>query len=218
VIRVDQLGYPARAAKLAEIMVREQPHHRGGPPPPPVLVPWELVRQGTCAVVARGLAHVNLGRWSSRYSSVMAVTFSRFRVTGTYRLALTRDPSVVSPWFPIGPAPGVYATALANALSFYQDERDGPGYIPSALRTAPGDLNDANAMTFRIPKVNGNGNFRGSLRRLATGLRINATGGWFDAVYYNDSTETTSYTVAMLLQGIASFPRRIALLARSASP
>lgn len=213
VIRVDQLGYPARAAKLAEIMTRGLSQRGSGPPSPAKAGPgWELVKQGSCAVVARGLARGDLGSWSRQYPAVFAIRFSRFHTPGTYRLALTKNPAVVSPWFAIGPAPGLYATALANALSFYQNERDGPDYIPSALRTAPGHLNDANAMTFRIPKVNGNGNFRGSLRKLATGVRINATGGWFDAGDYLHFTETTSYTVAMLLQGIASFPGRMGAL------
>jgi endoglucanase len=211
VIRVDQLGYQTRAPKLAEIMTRGlvQSGGTGRTSSRSIGAGWELIAQGSCAVVASGQADTNLGSWSRRYPAVIAIDFSRFRAPGTYRLALTKDPSVVSPWFAIGPAPGLYATALANALSFYQNERDGPDYIPGALRTAPGHRNDANAMTFRIPKVNGNGNFRGSLRRLATGVRINATGGWFDAGDYLHFTETTSYTVAMLLQGIASFPGRM---------
>jgi endoglucanase len=57
--------------------------------------------------------------------------------------------------------------------------------------------------------VTPDGNFRGSLRPYATGLRINATGGWFDAGDYLKFTETTSYTVAMMLQGIASFPAQL---------
>jgi len=209
VIRVDQLGYPAGAPKLAEIMTSKLTasgglgaHGRAG-------IGWELIRHGTCAVVARGRADSKLGSWSRRYPVVLAITFSRFRAPGTYRLALTGNPTVVSPWFAIGRPSGLYATALANALSFYQDERDGPDYVPSALRTAPGHLNDASAMTFRVPKVNGNGQFHGSLRRLATGVRINATGGWFDAGDYLHFTETTSYTVAMMLQGIVAFPARL---------
>src|SRR5262249_33145625 len=100
----------------------------------------------------------------------------------------------------------LYAGALANALSFYQNERDGPDFIRSALRTAPGHRSDAHAMTFRAPKVTPNGNFRGSLRRFATGVTINATGGWVDAGDYLKFVQTTSYTVAMMLQGIESFP------------
>src|SRR5215472_249426 len=197
VIRVDQVGYPARAPKLAEIMTRTRRASIG----------WELISQGSCAVVARGVARHDLGSWSRKYQAVWAISFSGVRHAGTYRFALTARPTVVSPWFPIGPPSSLYSGALANALSFYQNERDGPDFIASALRSAPGHLNDATAMTFRLPKVNGNGQFRRSLRRLATGIRINATGGWFDAGDYLKFTETTSYTVAMMLQAIAAFPQ-----------
>jgi endoglucanase len=199
VIRVDQIGYPATAPKLAEIMTQARSARPG----------WELISKSTCAVVAQGTASTDLGSWSARYPAVWAVRFGSVTTPGTYRLVLASDQTIVSPWFAIGSPSSLYATGLANALSFYQNERDGSDYLASALRTAPGHLNDANAMTFRIPKVNGNGNFRGSLRRLATGVRINATGGWFDAGDYLHFTETTSYTVAMLLQGIASFPGRM---------
>ena len=40
-------------------------------------------------------------------------------------------------------------------------------------------------------------------------MRINATGGWWDAGDYLKFTETTSYTVAMMLQGIVSFPAQL---------
>jgi endoglucanase len=196
VFRVDQIGYPADATKLAALMTRSSRAGSG----------WELVSRHPCRVVARGVTRTSLGSWSQRYPAVWAIRFSGVQRAGTYRLALTAHPGTVSPWFRIGPAPNLYAAAAANALSFYQNERDGPGFIRSALRTAPGHLNDANAMTFRAPKVSPDGNFRGSLRRFATGLRINATGGWWDAGDYLKFTETTSYTVAMMLQGIASFP------------
>jgi len=199
VIRVDQVGYPDGGAKLGEIMTTGT---RAGPR-------WELVRRESCAVVASGTASTNLGSWSSQYPAVWAVNFTGVRKPGSYRLALTGRPSIASPWFRIGPSRLLYARPLANALSFYQNERDGPGYIPSALRTAPAHLNDANAMTFRAPTVGPNGNFKGSLRPYATGVRINATGGWFDAGDYLHFTETTSYTVAMMLQGIAAFPAQL---------
>jgi len=199
VIRVDQIGYPSSAPKLAEIMTASR---RGG-------IGWELIRRPSCRVVARGVTRDDLGAWSRGYTAVWAISFSGVHRSGTYRIALTAHPSVVSPWFQIGSPSSLYAGAWANALSFYQNERDGPGFIASALRTAPGHLNDASAMTFRLPKVNGNGQFRGSLRRLATGIRINAAGGWFDAGDYLKFTETTSYAVAMMLQAIAAFPNRL---------
>jgi endoglucanase len=197
--RVDQIGYATHAAKLAVIMTKSaRPGTR-----------WELISVHPCRVVARGTATVNLGSWSHRYRAVWAIRFSGVQRSGAYRLALTAHPGTVSPWFRIAAAPRLYAGAVANALSFYQNERDGPDFIPSALRTAGGHRNDARAMTYRAPKVTPDGNFRGSLRKLATGVRINATGGWWDAGDYLKFVQTTSYTVAMLLQGIVSFPAQL---------
>src|SRR5262249_50932574 len=169
IFRVDQIGYPGTARKLAAIMTRST---RAG-------TRWELISRGSCKVVARGAARRDLGSWSREYPAVWAVPFSAVRRPGTYRLAAvppaaqTSSVPVVSPWFRIGPGSRLYAGALANALSFYRNERDGPRFIRSALRTAPGHRNDASAMTFRAPKVTQNGNFRGSLRRFATRVKIN---------------------------------------------
>src|SRR5262245_24108045 len=196
VFRVDQIGYATGAAKPAALMTHSA---KAG-------ARWELVSLHSCRVVARGKATRNLGSWSHRYPAVWAIRFSGVQRPGTYRLALTAHRRTVSPWFRIAPAPRLYAAPVANALSFFQNERDGRDFIRSALRTAPGHLNDANAMTFRAPKVSPDGNFRGSLRKYATGVRINATGGWWDAGDYLKFVQTTSYTVATLLQGIASFP------------
>jgi endoglucanase len=197
--RVDQIGYATHAAKRAVIMTRSA---RPG-------TPWELISVRPCRVVARGAATVNLGSWSHRYRAIWAIRFSGVQRPGIYRLALTAHPRTVSPWFRIAPASQLYARAVANALSFYQNERDGPDFIRSALRTAAGHLNDAKAMMFRPPKVSPDGNFRGSLRKYATGVRINATGGWWDAGDYLKFTQTTSFTLAMLLQGIVSFPAQL---------
>ena len=204
-IRVDQVGYPSGAAKVAEIMTKARPSGDlpgGG-------LRWVLVRAGSCTVAASGLARQNLGAWSKRYGWVWAARFSQVRAPGRYRVGILGDASAASPWFAIGSAARLYAQPLANALYFYQNERDGPDFIHTALRSAPGHLNDASAMTYRTPPVDGNGNFKGSLAKYATGVRINATGGWFDAGDYLHFVETTSYTEAVLLQGVASFPRQM---------
>jgi endoglucanase len=200
-IRVDQVGYPAGSVKQAEIMSRAKPPSGG--------LHWVLVRAGSCTVAAAGAAREDLGSWSKRYGWVLAATFSGVRAPGWYRLGIGNDPSAASPWFRIAPATQLYARALANARYFYANERDGPDFIPTALRSAPGHLNDASAMTYRTPPVDGNGDFQGSLAKYATGVRINATGGWFDAGDYLHFVETTSYTEAILLQGVASFPRQM---------
>jgi len=196
-IRVDQVGYPTGALKQAEIMTKSKPASA---------LHWVVVRAGSCTVAASGLARPDLGAWSKRYGWVWGAGFSGVHTPGSYRVGILNDPSAASPWFRVGPAAQLYARPLANALSFYQNERDGPDFIHSALRSAPGHLNDASAMTYRTPPVDGNGNFKGSLAKYATGVRINATGGWWDAGDYLHFVETTSYTEAILLQGIASFP------------
>src|SRR5260370_37767887 len=86
--------------------------------------------------------------------------------------------------------------ALDKALSFYQNERDGPNYIPSALRTAPGHLNDASAMTYLTPNMNSSGRFSGDLTPL--GVNIDASGGWWDAVDYLKVVETISSIVDLM--------------------
>jgi len=196
-IRVDQVGYPAGAVKQAEIMTKAKPASA---------LRWVVVRAGSCTVAASGRAPTDLGAWSKRYGWVWAARFSGLHAPGSYRVGILSDPAAASPWFPVGPAAQIYAKPLANALYFYQNERDGPDFIHTALRTAPGHLNDASAMTYRTPPVNGNGDFKGSLAKYATGVRINATGGWWDAGDYLHFVETTSYAEAILLQGIASFP------------
>ena len=213
-IRVDQVGYPSGAAKLAEIMTKARPSGDlpgGG-------LHWVLVRAGSCTVAASGVARQNLGSWSKRYGWVWAARFSQVRAPGRYRVGILGDASAASPWFAIGSAARLYARPLANALYFYENERDGPDFIHTALRSAPGHLNDLSAMTYRTPPVDDNGNFKGSLAKYATGVRINASGGWFDAGDYLHFVETTSYTEAVLLQGVASFPRQMGREVSAGSP
>src|SRR5712671_1546736 len=97
VFRVDQIGYPSAAAKLAALMTRTRRAGTG----------WMLISRHPCRVVARGVTKTNLGSWSRRYPAVWAVRFSGVHGPGTYRLALTAHPATVSPWFTIGPASGL---------------------------------------------------------------------------------------------------------------
>src|SRR5262249_9596430 len=122
----------------------------------------------------------------------------------TYTIAVAGPIAGSSPSFKIDTAANVYAGAVANALSFYQNERDGPSFIASALRSAPAHLNDQSAMTYLTPNMNNNGRFSGDLSSL--GVRINASGGWWDAGDYLKFVQTESYTTDLMALGVRDFP------------
>jgi endoglucanase len=149
----------------------------------------------------------NLGKWSTSYPDVYALDFDQVTAPGTYTIVTSGPIAGSSPAFPIGTAANAYTGALSNALSFYQNERDGPNYIPSALRTAPGHLNDASAMTYLTPNMNSSGRFSGDLSPL--GIKIDASGAWWDAGDYLKFVETTSYTVDMMQLGVRDFPNQM---------
>ncbi|HJX08100.1 MAG TPA: glycoside hydrolase family 9 protein, partial [Actinomycetota bacterium] len=145
--------------------------------------------------------------WSSTFGFVHTLDFTAVTTPGRYEITVTGAASATSPRFRIGSEAALYKQALANALWFYQTERDGPNYIHSALRAAPAHLNDQTAKTYTTPHVNQSGHFKGDLNPIGT--TIDASGGWFDAGDYLKAVETESYTTDMLLAGVRDFPTRM---------
>ena len=193
-VRVNQVGYSTSAAKRAYLMSNVSEAGASF-----------SVMDGSTAVFTAPIGP-QLGSWSSNFPHVYALDFPT-TAAGTYTITVSGPAAATSPSFAIGDGSSVYAGAIGNALSFYQDERDGPAYIPSPLRTAPAHLNDENAMTYLTPKVDGDGNFQGSLKPL--GRRINAAGGWWDAGDYLKFVQTESYTTGVLLSGLRDFPAQM---------
>jgi len=180
-VRVNQVGYPG-AAKRAYLMASTA--ETGA---------TFAVKNSAGTTVYTAAIGANLGSWSSSYPDVYALDFDSVTAAGTYSISVTGPVAATSPTFTINTGQNVYATAIANSLSFYQNERDGPNFIASALRTAPGHLNDANAMTYLTPNYNaGSGRFSGDLTSL--GISMDASGGWWDAGDYLKFVQTTSYT------------------------
>jgi endoglucanase len=192
-VRVNQVGYPASSAKRAYLMsgVAET----GA---------TFAVRNGAGATVFSAPIGQSLGSWSTAYPFVYALDFGAVTTSGTYTIAVSGPAAASSPTFAIGTGQAVYQQALNNALFFFQTERDGPGYVPNALRTAPAHVNDQHAMTYVRPHVSPSGRFSGDLTPL--GVRIDASGGWWDAGDYIKGVQTLSYTADMLLVGVRDFP------------
>jgi endoglucanase len=196
-VRVDQIGYATNTAKRAYLMTSA-----------PRAAATFLVVASNGHTAFEGVIGRDQGAWSASYPHVYALDFNRLNRTGSYHIVVGGGSAqATSPAFRIAKPASLYATAMANSLAFYQNERDGPDYIPSALRAAPGHLNDEDAMTYLIPPVNSNGNFQGDLTAL--GISINASGGWWDAGDYLKFTETISYVVGMMETDIRDFPDQL---------
>jgi endoglucanase len=191
-IRVNQVGYPSAGPKRAYLISRRDETGAAF-----------AVRSHEGAVVLTGIVGASLGAWSSHFPHVYPLDFDAVNAPGTYTVALAGHAPAASPTFAVSSAQALYETPLANGLSFYENERDGPEFIPSALRTAPAHLNDASATTYLTPKVNAEGAFKGELTSL--GETINASGGWWDAGDYLKFVQTTSYAVDLQLVGVRDF-------------
>jgi endoglucanase len=195
-VRVNQVGYTTDGSKRAYLMSGVD---LAGTP--------FSVRGAAGGAPFSGTIGASLGSWSRSYPFVYALDFDAVTAAGTYTITVDGPPAAVSPPFRIETGQSLYSEALANALSFYQTERDGPNYVPSALRSAPAHLNDQNAMTYVAPHVNPSGRFSGDLQPL--GIRIDASGGWWDAGDYIKGVQTLGYTTAMLLYGVHRFPAQM---------
>lgn len=204
-VRVNQIGYAtASHAKRAYLMASAA--ETGA---------VFSVRNASGATVYSAPVGASLGKWSPRYPDVYALDFNPVMTAGTYTITVTGPIAATSPSFRIDTGTGLYSGALANSLSFYQTERDGPNFIANALRTAPGHLNDQNATTYLTPNANSSGQFKGDLTPL--GVTINAAGGWWDAGDYLKFVQTTSYTVDLLLAGVRDFPNQMGMGSAAAS-
>ena len=189
-VRVDQLGYGAPAPKRAYLMAN---FDAAGSPFTVSAEGGSVVLSGTVGGPARS--------WSKAFPFVYPLDFDSLQASGRYTIAAA---GASSPPFAVAGAGALYGPALANSLSFYENERNGPQYVPSALRTAPAHLSDETATAYSTPKVNGRGGFKGELHSLGTTL--DASGGWWDAGDYLKFVETTSYTVDLMLAGVRDFP------------
>jgi endoglucanase len=192
-VRVNQVGYPADSAKRAYLM--SSTAETGA---------TFAVKNAGGTTLFSGPIGQALGSWSNAYPFVYALDFAAVTSPGTYSIEVTGPVPATSPSFTIDTGQAVYQQALANALFFYQTERDGPDFIPGPLRTAAAHLNDQNAMTYLPPHVNSSGRFSGDLAPL--GAQIDASGSWWDAGDYIKGVQTLSYTTDMLLLGVRDFP------------
>ncbi|MEO7027068.1 MAG: glycoside hydrolase family 9 protein [Caulobacteraceae bacterium] len=197
-IRVDQVGYEVGTVARAFLVTRRA-----------AAGATFKVTDDAGRVVLTGLVPPPAGPWGAYVVTPLALAGL---ASGHYDLSVTGVDAQPGPLVIDAPM-ALYAAPMANALAFYQTERDGPDYIPSALRTAPGHLNDKAATVFKTPPVAAHDLLVGPLK--PTGEVIDAAGGWWDAGDYMKYVETVSYTVPVLLTGIRDFPQAMGERAQS---
>src|ERR1700683_3037699 len=198
-VRVSQVGYEAGSPSLRAYLMSSVSESGA--------IFSVLDSQGN-AVYTASIGAL-LGTWSNSPTltyNVYALDFAAPSGTG-YTITVIGPAGAVSPRFPVASPDVLYPGLLLNTLFFYESERDGPDYIPNALRTAPGHLNDAHAAVYQTPPLDSNDNINTTGTPLtATGAVIDAAGGWWDAGDYMKYVETMSYTVTLQEIGIRDFP------------
>src|SRR5437667_6794862 len=197
-VRVNQVGYPANGSKRAYLMASGV--ETGA---------TFAVKNSGGTTLFSGPIGANLGSWSNSYPDVYALDFSTVTAAGTYTIIVSGPIAASSPTFKIDSAANVYSNPLANSLFFYQNERDGPNFIASPLRTAAGHVNDQSATVYITPSTNNNGRFSGDLKPVSPATVIDASGGWWDAGDYLKFVQTTSYTLGVLLIRARDFPNQM---------
>jgi endoglucanase len=207
---------PAARAESTYVRVSQVGYEAGSGPFRAYLMSKTAVTGATFTVlnskgraVFSGPVGALLGTWGHSTSLTYSVYALDFSVPGgeTYIISSSVEPLAVSPRFAVAAPAVLYPGLLLNTKFFYETERDGPNYIPNALRTAPGHLNDQSATVYQTPPLDSNDLIATTGTPLTpTGQVIDASGGWWDAGDYMKYVETISYTVALQEIGIRDFP------------
>jgi len=204
-VRFSQVGYesgetPSRAYLLSTV-------EEGG-------VNFAVVNSKG-ATAYSGQVGALLGMWSHSPKANYNVYALDFTVPGgdLYTILVSGPVKATSPPFAVDTPQTLYSGLLLNTLFFYETERDGPQFIPNALRTEPGHLRDKDTRVYETPPLDSNDFIDNVPPRSplvpAKLSNIDATGGWWDAGDYVKYVETISYTAALMEIGIRDFPKQM---------
>lgn len=198
-VRVNQIGYEAGASPFRAYLMSTEPETGAT---------FRVVNRAGETVYAAAAGPL-LGTWSHNKTLVYKIYAIDFKAParGSYTIQVWGPVPASSPRFPVDSSAALYAGLLLNAKFFYETERDGPNYIPNALRSTPGHLNDRKAAVYFTPPLDDNDEISTTGQPLTpTGTVIDASGGWWDAGDYMKYVETISYAVALQEIGIRDFP------------
>src|ERR1700677_3319462 len=203
-VRVNQVGYEAGASARAYLM--STACETGA---------TSKVRSPNGSRAYSRKVGAFLGTWANINKLIYKVYALDFVVPAgrSYSISVAGPVSAQSPKFAVDRPHVLYPGLLLNTLFFYQSQRDGPDFIPNALRTAPGDLKDEDAELYLTPPLDANDEINNvpPAKPLSPANlpNIDASGGWWDAGDYEKYVETMSYTVALMEIGVRDFPNQM---------
>ncbi len=204
-VRVNQVGYEAGNTPFRAYLMSAAPEDGAT---------FRVINSEGKTVYSSHVGSL-LGIWSNSRKLSYRVYALDFTVTGQdmYSISVSGPLPALSPTFAVDEPDVLYPGLLLNSLFYYETERDGPTYIPNALRTAPGHLKDSHARVYDTPVLDSN-DFIDNVPPIkplvpSKAPNINADGGWWDAGDYLKYVETTSYTVALMEIGIRDFPNQM---------
>jgi endoglucanase len=192
-VRVNQVGYPASAAKVAYVMLAR----------PVKAVTFEVTT--SYGVTYQGTSTDDVGSWNAAYQAVYRLGFSAVNVPGVYRVKVLSPAAASSPAFVIGDGAQLYSQLVDNAVQYFTSERDGPDVYPWVLDRQPANLTDERAYVYADPSYDSNDNLLGTLTKI--GGPVDVAGGWFDAGGgYEKFAYTASYADALMLIAARDYP------------
>lgn len=193
-VRINQVGYLVGEAKRGVLLASRD--ETGAT--------FAVTMASGRRVVYRAAVGPRLSAWSAAFPYAYPLDFSAVTTPGAYVIRVSGTVGAVSPPFRVGSAAQLYAPLLANALSFYQAQHDGPNVNAAILDRQPSHLADATASVYATPSFS-QGALASGLTRV--GGPMDVSGGWFDAGDYLKFVETASYTDAILLLAARDAPQ-----------
>src|ERR1700722_9194427 len=114
-VRVNQVGYPTGATKVAYAMLPAQ------------AASVSFTVSDSAGVVYQGTSTDDLGPWNASYPAVFALDFSSLTQPRRYHVTVSpAGATTTSPWFEIAPPASLYHQLVLNSVKFFTSERDGP--------------------------------------------------------------------------------------------
>ncbi len=215
-VRVSQVGYEAGKAPFRAYLMSTVPSNGST---------FKVINSNGVTVYSGNVGAL-LGTWSHSATVVYSVYALDFDFAAShddvYTISVSGPATAVSPAFAVDTPDVLYSGLLLNTLFFYETERDGPDFIPNALRTAPGHVKDKDARVYETPPLDSNDfidNIPPTPPLVAAEIpNIDASGGWWDAGDYMKYVETVSYTTALMEIGIRDFPGQMGASAPTYPP